>query len=80
MLFGSSYMAKSVSLELGDGFCEVRGLLSISTSIESSSPWVGLLNESSIASEEDDVEEYCSAGFLLFPDRNWTMSSVKKSL
>ena len=79
VLFGSSYIAKSVSLELGDGFCEVGGLLSNWTSIESSSSCVGLLIESSITSEEDEVEECCSAGFLSFPDRNWTMSSVKQS-
>lgn len=79
VLFGSSYIAKSESLELGDGFCEVEGLLSNWTSIESSSSCIVLLVESSITSEEDEVDECCSAGFLSFPDRNWTMSSVKQS-
>lgn len=75
--FGSSYIAKSLSLELGDGFCEVGGLLSSWTRSESSSSCTGLLVESSSTSDDDEVDDWCWVWFLSFPDRNWTMSSVK---
>jgi len=39
---------------------------------------MGLLIESSIISEEDEVGECCPAEFLSFPDRNWTMSSANR--
>ena len=55
VLLGSSYMDKSLSLELGDGDCELGGLLLSCTSNESSSSsWTAALGESSNSSNNAD--------------------------
>lgn len=76
-MFGLLYIVKLELLEFGDGFCEVEGFLFNWISIELLLFCIVFFVESFIIFEEDEVDECCFVGFLLFFDRNWIMLFVK---